>query len=269
MKSSIVAGWVEATLSRVAEALGCEPAAPAAPPDSQQLLGSHLRKLFSILQINCVLDVGANQGQYGLFLRRAGYNGRIVSFEPVPDDFEVLAQQAAADPDWEAYCLALGDEDCAREMHVVGADSLFNSFLAPGMYMRRWGLLADERLEVPVRRLDGLFPDLMDSLDRPRVYLKSDTQGYDLHVVEGATGVLSSIHALQVELALQPIYEGMTPYRDVLAALKKKGFDVSGFFPISLDDRLRLMEADCVLVARDAAGPLGGLHPPDWAPDGE
>ena len=89
---------METTLARIAAALGYEPAQPA-PPDAGQLLGNHLRKLFSHLQINCVLDVGANQGQYGRFLRQTGYQGWIISFEPSPADFQVLAERSAADPD--------------------------------------------------------------------------------------------------------------------------------------------------------------------------
>ena len=33
--------------------------------------------------VNCVIDVGANVGQFGIALRRAGYRGCIVLFEPV------------------------------------------------------------------------------------------------------------------------------------------------------------------------------------------
>ena len=40
-----------------------------------------LRKLLAKLDINCVIDVGANRGQYGLVLRQLGYKGLIVSFE--------------------------------------------------------------------------------------------------------------------------------------------------------------------------------------------
>lgn len=44
----------------------------------------HLGQLLSKLEIDCVLDVGANVGQYRDFLRdQVLYRGTIVSFEPV------------------------------------------------------------------------------------------------------------------------------------------------------------------------------------------
>ena len=45
----------------------------------------YLRRLFRHLSVDLVIDVGANEGQFGTFLReRVGYAGRIASFEPRP-----------------------------------------------------------------------------------------------------------------------------------------------------------------------------------------
>ena len=48
-------------------------------------LTPHLRRLFTVLSIDCVLDVGANTGQFVDRLRHdLGYRGHIASFEPAP-----------------------------------------------------------------------------------------------------------------------------------------------------------------------------------------
>ena len=55
----------------------------------------HLRELLTRLNIDCVLDVGANVGQYRDFLRdRVFYEGIIVSFEPVARHVELLRARA-------------------------------------------------------------------------------------------------------------------------------------------------------------------------------
>jgi hypothetical protein len=54
-------------------------------------LSKHLTDLFDLYKIDCVFDVGGNEGQYGTLLRdRVGYEGVIVSIVPVPEFAEKL-----------------------------------------------------------------------------------------------------------------------------------------------------------------------------------
>ena len=56
----------------------------------------HLRELLARLEIDCVLDVGANAGQYYDFLRdRVLYDGAIISFEPLSAANPKMPQQCA------------------------------------------------------------------------------------------------------------------------------------------------------------------------------
>src|ERR1700721_3725481 len=68
----------------------------------------YLERFTSTYQIDCIFDVGANEGQYASKLRRKlNYEGIIISFEPVPDVAKALKARAARDPKWIVAELAL------------------------------------------------------------------------------------------------------------------------------------------------------------------
>src|SRR5471030_413928 len=91
----------------------------------------HLRALLKHLDIDCVLDVGANAGQYHDFLReRVLYDGPIISFEPVSRHVEHLRARARDDRDWHIEGYALGAKDTMMPINVMVSDQ-FSSFLQP------------------------------------------------------------------------------------------------------------------------------------------
>lgn len=52
-----------------------------------------IEQLLKLYQIDTVLDVGANEGQYGKYLRIGGYKNQIISFEPIKDVFSRLQKK--------------------------------------------------------------------------------------------------------------------------------------------------------------------------------
>lgn len=225
----------------------------------QRALPHHLRRLFLRYEIDCVLDVGANRGQYYRFLRdEVGYRGAVISFEPLAANAERLRALAAADPRWSVHGFALGDEERAMDLHVMKADD-FSSFLAPDASVApefRERNVVDHEERVEVRRLDRVLPQLRRSQSMQNVYLKMDTQGFDLAVAAGAGDELLGFRALQTELSVRPLYVGMPGYREVLAWLEQRGFALSGMFPVTKDAALRVIEFDGIMV--NAARPPGG-----------
>jgi FkbM family methyltransferase len=215
----------------------------------------HLRELLKRLEIDCVLDVGANVGQYRDFLRdKVLYDGQIVSFEPVSRHVELLRQRARADGDWHIEGYALGAREGALPINVMASDQ-FSSFLQPdNSRIRDYdGLNRPTHVEtVAVRTLDVVMPMLRERLNFHRPYLKLDTQGFDMEVLQGGSAMLPGIRALQTEASVIGIYKGMPGYMDAIRHLDGLGFDVTGFYPVSRDRSLRLIEFDCVMLTRAA-----------------
>jgi FkbM family methyltransferase len=212
----------------------------------------HLLRLFSALAINCVLDVGSSSGEFASSLRLLGYPGRIVSFEPVGRNFEVLKQHCIGDPDWRAYRVALGASRGSVEIQLYSG-ATFHSFLGPSEYGRTHfpDKMQTEGTEVVrLDRLDNLFDKCIEDISHPRVFLKIDTQGYDLEVVRGLGAKVNQVAALQVEVAITPIYANATnSFLDLIAHLQTLGFRLSGMFPVTFDPANEncLLEFDCVM----------------------
>ena len=133
------------------------------------------QRLLPKLLIDCVFDVGAGQGGFGDQLRDTGYQGIILSFEPLRANFQALSERATARPPWKAFPYLLGAQNGRAEMTIDRETS--NPF-------------AKETVEV--RRLDSIFDECMTGIDSRRLYLKLDTPGLDLEALRGADGVLEN-----------------------------------------------------------------------------
>ena len=244
---------IRSVLTAIAERLGYTVTPTWALQDFA--LASHLRELFRLYGIDTVLDVGANRGQYGSFLRGAvGFEGTIISFEPVSTTFEDLEERSKDDAKWRVMRLALGEASAEKVINIMRSDRL-SSFNRPNPEAheraRAWNRV--ERTEtVEVARLDDIYPRLKAELGCSRTYLKMDTQGYDLNVLMGAPSTLAEIVAFQSEVAVQKLYTGTAGFDEVIPRYEGYGFELSGLFPVNCDDRLALVEMDCVMLSRNA-----------------
>ena len=219
--------------------------------------------LLDRMAVTCVLDVGANRGQFAQQLRETGYTGRIVSFEPVARFAAQLEAAAEGDPDWRVMRCALGDQEGTAEINVGGTVS---SLLPASGYGRaRTDNLRRTTTEtIRIRRLESVFGDAVEGLSHPRVYLKMDTQGFDLATFRGAGSRIREVVALQSELSYVPLYEGMPHHLEQVGAYEAEGFAVSGIFPVTRDvPTLRVVESDLVMVRPDAVpAPADVTRPP-------
>ena len=209
------------------------------------------RLLFSYLPIDLVLDVGANTGQFAQHCREAGYPGEIISFEPSAAAHAALLHSAASDPHWSvARRIALGSVNGEADINIAA-----NSHSSSILPMLDTHLTANpasryiQKERVPLRRLDDLIP----ATPTHRIFLKLDVQGYESHVLSGATQTLNQTLALQLELSVVPLYEGQTLMPQMIADLATKGFDLWDLEPNFRNPSTgRLLEVDAIFTRPSA-----------------
>lgn len=203
----------------------------------------------SLLQsygITIVLDVGANSGQYGRELRELGYEGQIISFEPMRSPYESLKVNAESDGRWRAFNFALGDKECGATINIAG-NSYSSSMLE--MLPSHLDSAPESKYigaeQIQVKTLDSLFSSLCKG---EAVLLKSDTQGFEMNVLKGAENSLPFIDTIQLEMSLVPLYEGESLIDRLLLLLYEKGYRAVSLEPGFADRKTgQLLQVDAML----------------------
>jgi FkbM family methyltransferase len=211
-------------------------------------------RLIRSLEIDLVIDVGANEGQYARELRAFGYSGRIVSVEPLAAPFEALSAAAATDPNWRVIRSAAGAVNEQVEM-LVAANSGASSSVLPMLALHEMNApnaLIVGRERVQVRRLDELMADEVQNALRP--FIKIDVQGFESRVLDGAEGLLPRVAGLQVELQLFPLYQGAPTFGQVLDRLAADDFQLAGLEPVFTAQDGRLLAADGLFIKSRQVG---------------
>ncbi|MEU1073208.1 MULTISPECIES: FkbM family methyltransferase [unclassified Streptomyces] len=243
-------------LRRLARPLG----APGRLADED---GSRLVRLLRRYEIDLVLDVGAYSGAYGSMLRRCGYEGRIVSFEPLREPRAELRLRAAEDPFWSVLPYALADRSGPLTLNIAGDAGVSSSALA---------MLPRHRAAAPhtaytgtrcveAHRLDALWEGV--TAPGERVFVRLAVQGYEHEVLRGAGAYADEIVGLQAGAALVPLHEGGAGFDDVLAhAREELGLSLMSVRPGLADPRDgRLLQCELILLREDAPAPSEQVPP--------
>jgi FkbM family methyltransferase len=181
---------------------------------------------------------------YARGLRRMGYSGRIASFEPVPEELAKNRALNGGDALWSGYECAIGNEEGEKSFNVIEQQDgtrFFSSFLMP-----QGAPPVSRVITVKVRCLSAILPAIATSEDR--IFLKSDTQGYDLKVLDGLGSYIEQVRCIQMEVSVQPIYKDSPSYLKALDVLQQLGFTLMSLMPVDHTDQGAVQEYDCLVV---------------------
>jgi FkbM family methyltransferase len=198
--------------------------------------------------IDLLLDVGANAGDYVLALRDSGYQGRVVSFEPLSKPFSILEKRSSRDSNWDCINVALGIAEEDGEIFL--SEHSTSSSLLPinDTHLNALpssAVISKEKIKIsPLDSFLGTVVKLQD-----RVYLKIDVQGYEMFALQGAVQLLNQVRALEIELSFVPLYQGAPVFNEIVTYLENLGFMLISLNHVFSDpDTDRLLQVDGLFI---------------------
>lgn len=210
----------------------------------------YLKKILKEFQIDCVFDVGANNGQYAKMLReKAGYKGTIISFEPIPSAQKILSELAKKDKNWFIEPIALDKVSGEASFYVMQSNQ-FSSLHSPNndeINIFETLNKVNETIKVKTATLKEMYEKYQEKLNFKRPFLKMDTQGHDIQIIEGSELTAKKFVGLQSELSIKRLYNETKSFKEVIEYYTSLGFELSAFVPNNAGHFPRLIEIDCIM----------------------
>lgn len=206
-----------------------------------------LLKQLKYNMIDLIFDIGANTGQFSVMLFKLGYNGRIVSFEPLSSAYEELKNKSKKFSGWTvAERCAIGEEDGEIEINI-SKNSISSSPLK--ILKEHTNAAPDSEYigseKTKVYKLDSISDKY--TLDEKNIFIKIDTQGFEEKILNGAVESVKRAKGLLIESSLVQLYEGQALFPQIYDRMKKQGFELTGIQPAFINKQTgRVLQIDAI-----------------------
>lgn len=175
-----------------------------------------------------ILEAGAHNGSNSVEIAGFWPGGILHAFEPVPAAFEMLTAEAKRfDGRIACYPSALGPKKDRMTMHLSGDGSVgscqSSSLLQPAAgHEAEYSFITFEKLiEIEVTTIDDWAAENnITHVD----FLRLDMQGYELEALKGASRILESALAIQLEVSNIRLYQNAPLYPEVRDWMDRAGF---------------------------------------------
>jgi FkbM family methyltransferase len=204
-----------------------------------------------VVQSDCVVDIGANKGQFALVARRFLPNATIYSFEPLRRPAAIFRNVFQDDSRVTLFQFAIGPEDSETLIHVSERDDSSSILPITQNQVALFPGTAESGTEtIKIAPLSHLLP--RESLP-PNGFLKLDVQGFELSALAGCEEVLASFGWVYVECSFIELYSGQALVHEVIEWLHERGFSLGGVYNVNYDQKGLSVQADFLFQRLDGA----------------
>lgn len=201
----------------------------------------HLRVL-RMMNVETVVDIGANRGQFALAARRMFPNARIESFEPLPGPAALYQRVFEGDGCARLHECAIAPEPGTTEIHISARDDSSSLLPITDLQSRLFPGTAEAGRQVIrlSRLIDELPPDVLST----PALLKLDVQGFELQALAGCEALLDRFAWVYVECSFVELYKGQALADEVVDFLHSHRFALRGVYNLFYDTSGKAVQGD-------------------------
>jgi FkbM family methyltransferase len=194
------------------------------------------------LELDTIVDIGANRGQFALCVRRLYPKAKIYSFEPLQRPAAVYRRVFKNDNRVELFNTAIAATSGSIDMHVSKWD--VSSSLLPFAQAQHDNFPFTEESRLETVTLGRLAESLNARSIEGRALLKLDVQGFELTALQGCEELLSRFQFVYIEASFIELYVGQALANEVIEYLQSKGYKLICVANLSFGKSRRPIQAD-------------------------
>lgn len=185
-----------------------------------EVLGSRVyEQVYGLCEGDIVIDVGAHVGIFSIMAAKAiGENGLVIAIEPEPKNQAFLEENIKSNGVDKVVKMirgAAGDGEGRRHLYLSRFPRCHSFHNASQV-----GEAMSESIEVTVDSLDNIVPKL--GLERVN-FVKIDTEGWELEVLNGMRAILDLPEVKMAIAAYHTLPDGRSQASEILSLLQSKG----------------------------------------------
>jgi FkbM family methyltransferase len=178
--------------------------------------------------LQTVLDIGANTGQFAEKIRWILPDAKIYSFEPIPFVFDILKKNFENDKNFEAINCGLGEEDGITDFYLNEFSDSSSFLKMKDLHKNNFPQTANEsKISVQIKKLDDVLS--YDKIKSPYL-VKIDVQGFEDKVINGGKNIIRNAEYIITEVSFVELYENQPLFDKIYNLLKEMGFQYVGNF---------------------------------------
>ena len=177
-------------------------------------------KFINGLQIDCLIDVGANVGQFSTLCYYYNKTILIIAFEPISSCYKKLKEVLPSNKNIKLFNCALGNRCGHESIHIsnkIDSSSILSFKEQSNIYPNTESIMKEK---IKIDKLDNY----VKYLNKENILLKIDVQGYEKNVLAGANNALKLVKYIYIELSFIDLYANQAHFSEICSILYKKNF---------------------------------------------